>query len=131
MSWSCSTNEETYNGKFETREMAISAALAKVGEGEPFWVGECRSPIPPETYFDIDAWIEQVDCQDDYSPECAEHWFCASKEQIAEVEAEVAKVLGAWLDRHNLRPAFWLIRESEMFRRVDGKAMKMEPFMVR
>ena len=116
--FSISTNEELYSGQFETEQEAIKEA---VGSGyEVFWIGECVPPIQPEECWDAGDWLEVVSGNEDYCGEWAEDWDDSTKEQREELEQEVKKVMGAWLDRHKLRPRFFNIGNDHKYQMRDG-----------
>lgn len=119
--YSWSVNEEHYHGDFATVEDAIEEAAAEEPDAEAVFVGEKDSPIQPEDWWNADDWLEHVSCQDEYSGEFAEDWDNSTKEQQSELEAEVRKVMATWLDRHNLRPGFWLIRKAKKYLKNEGK----------
>jgi hypothetical protein len=110
--FSYSTDGESYYGRFDTFEEAKHEAIS---EGAKF-VGEAIPPPAPEDYFDADDWIEHVSCQDEYSLDCAEDWCRPTKEQLDELNREVRAVMASWLDRHKLRPTFWLIENAVRLR---------------
>jgi hypothetical protein len=113
--FSYSFNQENYHGDFETREEAIAEAEAEAvhGGATRFWTGEQVKPWQPEDIWEAYDWLEDVSCQDEYSIDAAEGWDESTKEQREELEAEVRKVMAAWLDRHDLRPKFWLIENVQ------------------
>lgn len=65
-------------------------------------------------------WLETVSVSEEYSLECAEGWDRSTLLQRDELESEVAPILAAWLDRHKLRPKFFVVKYPNEFRR-DGK----------
>ena len=110
--WSISTNEEDYVGVFDSEGDAIADGMTN--EEGSFFVGRCVSPTQPEVLFDADAvddWLHnyvfshedyQLDWADGRSPD-------PKKEQLKELAEEIRPVIAAWLDRHKLRPTFFLI----------------------
>lgn len=111
--WAISGDGENYGHlEFPTKEAAIAEGR-ECYRGEAFYVGEIEPPTPPEDWFESGDWLETVSCQEDYSGDHAEGWDISSKEQRDELNAEVRKVMADWLDRHNLRPAFWNIPNGE------------------
>lgn len=115
--WSYSTDEESYYGSFQTPDEAIAEAATIQAE---FWVGENIRPRQPESYWDVDDWIEQVSCSDEYSSDFAEDWFEGSVAQCLELKTEVQHVLSRWLDRHSLRPRFWVVENPVRFTTESG-----------
>ena len=63
------------------------------------------------SYIDSDSIIERLGmAADDEVGEVAEDWLTdVTKEQSEELEAEVLKVVNAWLDKHHLNPTFYKI----------------------
>jgi hypothetical protein len=116
--YAVSTDQEHYNGSFGSIEEAIAESLS-LGV---FWVGECTPPTQPEHYFDASDWLETVSCQDEYCGDYAEGWDIATKEQRRELDEEVQKVMAAWLDRHDLRPKFFVVHDPIKYIVVDGVA---------
>ena len=108
MKYAYSYDEEIYHGSFDTKEQAIAEL-----DGRGGWVGECHDPSPPESWWNAEDWIEHVLCQDEYSGEWAEYTLATTKEQREELEAEVRKLMAAWLDRHDLRPNFFNVQNAE------------------
>lgn len=117
--FSISTDEEQYYGSYETAEKAIEEAANGYAYTN-FWIGECVSPTQPEDMWDSEDWLEHVSCQDAYSGDYAEGWDNSTKEQRAELEQEVKTVMAAWLDRHKLRPSFFVIENPVEYHVVDG-----------
>ena len=115
MPYAYSTQEDTgYVGGFETREEAVQAARED-GLDSVYYLGEERPPIQPENLFDPEDWLEKVSCQEDYSIEAADGWSDpVTKDQLEELQAEVSLVMAAWLDRHKLRPKFFLVENIEV-----------------
>lgn len=116
--FSVSTDEEVYHGQYESIEEAIEDSAK---HHEVFFVGECVRPDPPENFWYASDWLEHVSCQDEYAGDYADNWDGSSKEQIEELEAEVRDVMAKWLDRHDLRPKFWLVTDAVRYVVVDGK----------
>lgn len=118
MRYAYSTDEENYTGPFDTIEEVIAEATAGsnayVGMG--FWVGEEAKPPQPEEFWHSSRdWLENVGEQDEYGIEAAEDWDRSTKEQREELEAEVREVMGKWLDRHKLRPSFFLVENVKKY----------------
>lgn len=112
--WATSLNGEVYDHPFyASRADAVAAGLAEYN-GEAFWIGEAFPPEKAEAFFDAGDWLENVSCQEDYDGDHAEGWDMSTKEQRAELEREVRPVMAAWLDRHNLRPTFFNVRNAVM-----------------
>ncbi len=124
-----SSNEERYEGSYETIEEAIEEA-ANGYAYETFWVGKCVPPTQPEQWWDAADWLEHVSCQDSYSGEYAEDWDDSTTEQREELEKEVRAVMASWLDRHKLRPRFFLVEDAVKYVVVDGKPVKASDVLV-
>lgn len=110
VAFSYSRDESRFHGSFDTREEAVAEALDGYEEG---WVGENEPPPQPEYLWDAEDWLEHVSCQDEYGSDAAEGWDDSTKEQRAELEIEVRKVMAAWLDKYDLRPKFWTVVNTE------------------
>lgn len=110
--WFYSLDEEHYEGDFATREEAIAEGQAAY-PGETIYVGKGVAPEAPEEFWDAEDWLDNVQDQDEYLIDCADGWDTSTKEQRAELEALVRPILGAWLDRHGLRPTFVIIPKAE------------------
>lgn len=106
--WGISDTGERYEGMYDTRDEAKAAA--KHGQ----YIGQYREPVLPEECWSAEDWIDHVLCQDDYCHDCAEGCLDATEEQRCELELYVRAVLGAWLDKHGLRPEFGLVEDSEV-----------------
>ena len=118
--WAHSSDEENYGVYSDTREEAIKYGL-DLYDGEPFWIGRCVEPRQPEDLWHADDWLEYVSCQDEYSMDCADGWDSGiTKSEKDELEAEVRKVMTAWLDRTKNRPDFYLIEDAEQINPEEG-----------
>lgn len=122
MQYSMSFDEENYNLRFDTLEEAVAEAANRCLESDDtkFWIGEIVPPRQPEEFFSLEDVIENADGHEDYGGEWAADWYIANREQVKEVEASVKAVIGAWLDKHKLRPKFWNIDGSRRYDMVDG-----------
>lgn len=113
MKYAYSFDELEYFGGYNSVAEAVDEACAEGAPGQSFWVGEEMPPSDPESMWDASDWLEHVSQQDEYSPDCADGWDVSTKEQLEELEKEVRAVMAAWLDKHNLRPAFFVIKNVE------------------
>ena len=111
--FSYSFNVEDYSGEFDTPEEAVEEAFAEDEDATVCSVAENVPAPAPESYFDARDWLDNVSNQDPYSIDAAIDWDESTKEQRAELEKEVRAVMGAWLDRHKLRPRFWLVKNAK------------------
>lgn len=116
--FSLSSDGEYYQGRFDT--VAAAAHSAQLLDYEHFWIGELTPPPPPESLWEAVDWLEHVSIQDEYAFEHAEDWESSTEEQRAELEEQVRKVMGEWLDRHGLRPQFFNVYDAKAYRFVDG-----------
>lgn len=122
--YSFSTNEENYEGEYDTPEDAALECLT--GEHEDFpkrcWTGRNVPAPAPESYFYIEDLIDHVSCQDCYIGDHADGWYFGTREQESEINEAVQKLIGEWLDRHSLRPMFYNVTEiQEWVLGDDGK----------
>ena len=121
MTYSISTNEEDYHGKFETIKEALEEAVNEYAY-ESFWLGKCRPPRQPEKFVNVDGMLDGLgDGHEDWGGDWAE-WDWPSSDQIAELQKEFESVMAAWLDRHKLRPRWFCIDEAVKYVVVDGVA---------
>lgn len=82
-------------------------------------IGTSSEPLPAEGYITADLVIEHAQVQDDYSGEWAGDWPEESKEQREQLTERLQKVFGDWLDEHDLRPDFFMVRDAQKFNRAD------------
>lgn len=72
-------------------------------------VWEELNPEDPTEFISPSRIIDLLDGDghDDYSMDCCDDWPpCTTDEQDKDLEDAVRKVVGEWLDRHNLRPTW-------------------------
>ena len=119
--WVISSDGERFNADFYgTREEAVEDGR-ELWPDEVFFVGKAVDPQPPEDYFDCDDWLDSVSEQEDYGGDWADDWNESTKEQRAELDAEVRAVMAAWLDRHKLRPTFFVVRSIKSVGPADAE----------
>lgn len=106
--WGFSRDGETYTGAFDTREEAI----AEGGETAKF-VGRYREPCCEDVIEASDV-LDKILCQDDYCGDWAEDALSATIGQLGELTVELQKVVGQWLDKHDLRPTFGIVERGEL-----------------
>ncbi|NCX94328.1 MAG: hypothetical protein EBX40_06610 [Gammaproteobacteria bacterium] len=111
------------SGRYDTIDDALDEAFAWDAE-KVVYIGECKRPPQPESIWEADDWLETVSCQDEYSIEVAEGWDRATKEQKEELETAVRNVMAEWLDKHDLRPKFYLVDEVGAFTREEWESRK-------
>lgn len=114
MKYSYSTNEENYEGEFDTPEEAAQACFAENPDHHVCWVGEAVRP-QPENFIDGDLLIEHIMEQDEFSGDWAEAWPEATKEQKADLDERLKNMFLEWMDAHDLRPSFWNIENPKQF----------------
>ena len=105
--WSISRDHENFYGVFDTIEAALLEALP----GN--LVGECELARQPEDVPDFaDIILEHIAVQDDYCFEAAEGWYAdatGDKAACDELNNTIREVFARWLDKHDLRPKFFLV----------------------
>lgn len=114
--YSYSFDQEQYFGGFQTPEQASEAAFDEQPLRTAVWVGENYQPHA-EGYVDADLIIEHITCQDEYCIDAADGWPDATKEQYEELTESLRKVVGDWLDKHNLRERFFLVTNVKRIER--------------
>lgn len=116
--WAISFDEENYSGFFDSEEEAIEEG--KFRDSGPFYVGQCVSPPQPETLFRgdaVDDWLNRhVWGHDDYSHDFAAGQVCPTTAQMDELADEIRPLISKWLDRHKLRPTFFIIDPGSVSR---------------
>jgi len=125
MPFAISEDATKYFGSFHTIDEAISK-----GEEEgysSFWVGECVPPTQPEAYWDIDDWLELVSTQDEYCGDHADSWDNSTRKQRDELDNAVQMLMSGWLDKYDLRPKFFSIKDESRYilDSTTGKAVKV------
>jgi hypothetical protein len=113
--WGYSNDEEIYSGRFDTVDEAMVEAKA-LGYRV---VGEYREPDAPEYFVDAEMLLDHIVSNDDYDGEWADGWPDATEDQMQELTSGIIKVFGEWLDKHDLRPKWGLVR-SETIRHVEN-----------
>jgi hypothetical protein len=108
--WYYSGDGEIYrSASFATKEAAIDAGGKEYCGDKLYWVGVGVPPPPPESYCS-NVWDDVVRAASDdevnYGGEWAEGWGYSTLAQERELDLAVSRVIGDWLDRHNLRPKF-------------------------
>lgn len=108
MHWWHSRDEEQLSGPEDTREAAIAAGTVDY-DGEPFYVMKGKRMAYNSLIFDherISDWFD--DANEDLAGEGqypSEKW---DRNHVIELERELDRVFGAWLDKHCYRAA-WAI----------------------
>lgn len=115
MSYSYSTDDEQFHGKFDTPEQAAIEGFAKHPELQAVEIGEAITH-PAEHYVSARSIVDDMKCAaDDTAGEAAEDWLdYATEEQLAELEALVA----AWAKEVD-PPNFWGIGNTHTITRAE------------
>jgi hypothetical protein len=122
--YAISTDGEFYHETYPSKEEAIADGRAQY-PNQKVYVGRCVPPPQPEIFWDANDWLEKVACQDAYSLECAQDWDSGiTNDQKQELETEVQKILAAWLDKHSLRPNFYLIEDAQEILPLPGETQQ-------
>lgn len=108
-----SLDEERYHGFHDSREEAVIAAFEYDPDAKECFTGEIEVPIP-ENCLSADTLIEDIQCQDEFSGEWAQDWPNNTEDQLKELEENLQKVFGEWLDKHDLRPKFYNISRGSV-----------------
>ena len=121
--WSVSTNEENYQGQFDSLEEAIGE-IEGYGDGT-YWIGRCVEPRPAEQLFSVDLWLEEVMEDEDYASDWSEGFFEKMKDRKKDLEQHIRTAIGEWFEQNKMRPHFWNIDSASVQRYVveDGKAV--------
>lgn len=115
MSYSYSTDGESFVGEYETPELAAIEGLKLDSDLESVEVGE-NVTHPTKHYVSADSIIDEMKCAaDDVAGEAAEDWLdYITDEERAELEALVA----AWADKVD-PPRFWGIGKTHVITRAE------------
>lgn len=113
-----STDGERYDGRFDSEREAAIAAFADTGEYQ-VEVSIIEPVSNPESY--VNSWdvLEAIQCQEEYSMDGAENWPNATADQNDELTDMLRKTVAKWLDKHNLRPTFFVCSKPVTFYRKD------------
>lgn len=118
MTYSYSINEENYDGQYDTPEEAAQACFHEYPDREACWVGEAVRPQPEHLITASDVIEHILNFEDQFGWEGAD-WPEASKQELADLDARLTKVMEEWMDAHDLRPKFWNIENARVFKRED------------
>lgn len=113
--WGYSLDEENYLGMFDTEEQAkeeaVKDAIAEELNTEcEIIICQYRKVRDPESFVDADLLLEHSGCQDDYTGDRGDCWPGETMEQNQELTNAIQKVYSEWLDKHNLRPSWGMVR---------------------
>jgi len=94
-------------------------------------VGIMRIPREPETFIDADDILDKlVECDhEDYFLECAEYYLQhVPKDAKDELTFMFRNLFGQWLERHNLRPKWFVVgdRWTVTAGEIRAKAKEMQ-----
>lgn len=107
--WGYSTDGELFTGECETREQAIADGRVECDKVSKYYVGRYTKVDQPEELFDAGDFINHVSEQDSYLGEYADNWDMSTNEQRKELTEILRAAIAGWLDKHKLRPKFWLV----------------------
>jgi hypothetical protein len=124
--WLISTDEEMWSStsEFATREEAIAHGPDEDGlePGATYWVGRywvgrkaSVIDVKDSSLFSADSFIETLGMLafDQVDLDLSDGWpDDPGKEAKAELERDVAKVMRAWIEKHDLSPSFFTIRDT-------------------
>lgn len=119
--WGYSLDEETWQGLFDTKEEALDEAMKEAIAEElntecEILVCQYRKVRDPESFVDADLLLEHSGGQDDYCGDWGDCWPGETKDQRKELTSAVQKVYAEWLDRHDLRPTWGMVRDETIQR---------------
>lgn len=105
--YSYSTDEERYQGHFDSPEDAAAEALYADPDLESVFVGEIREPAVRD-FVSASQILDDVDQQAfDECGECCEDWLDDLRHS-APLLAELEDLVGAWIEKH-APPWFWIV----------------------
>lgn len=116
-----SHNEETYYGKYTSREEAASAGFEDDDEAMQVWTGECVTPARTP---DADNLIEQVsESTTADSGEWSEDYLMhVSKEARADLQERLQALWDDWEAKWNEEPTFYNVENVEQHNRPESEA---------
>ncbi len=124
-----SSNEERYEGSYETIEEAIEEA-ANGYAYETFWVGKCVPPTQPEQWWDAADWLEHVSCQDSLQRRICRRLGRFHDRATRGIGEGSPCGNGILVRPHKLRPRFFLVEDAVKYVVVDGKPVKASDVLV-
>lgn len=105
-----SDDQEHYEGEASSPLGAAEDGFAESSDADStIWVGRIVRP-PAESLIHAHTVLDAIAMDDAYGLECAEDWPRATKEQRRELTESLRRVVGEWLDRHELR-GFFLVED--------------------
>ncbi len=110
--YSYSPDGVSFYGSYCSSEKAVEAAIKDKDciVTRTCWVCENIDPTPIEELFDCDDIIQKVINDCDYSNEFTKDWPNCDDAALDELTTEIRKVISWWLDKHEVRPDFSLIK---------------------
>jgi len=114
--WYWGTNEENYNGPFETRDGAIYEGLSE--DNDKIFIVEARKDnINLSEEFRIKTWLYEVEdslYSDDRGgdPNGSGHFSKLTDDQVEDLQSSVRKAISEWQSRHKLVFDPWFFTEQ-------------------
>jgi len=110
-------------GPFGSWEEAVFEATQEdENDDRVIELGTHREPQLAEGFIDADYVLQYISTQEEYCFDWAEEgWPNSTKEQDVELTESIQKVIGEWLDRHDLRPNWKTIVPEESKTRKQAK----------
>jgi hypothetical protein len=114
-----STNDEDFTGGFASPETALQEGFHE-NQDDPdtsITVGKCVPPPCAELLY-ADLLLEHIVCQEEYQGEYAEGVFDGIPDDVKQELTDNLRLLfESWLTKHDLRPKFFVIEETERWSR--------------
>lgn len=111
--WTISTSEEgQYYGDYPTRDEAIASGRIEL-DGDPFWVGEARSPQKLSDGVFAESILDQA--QENLEDEWMVDWndFEPSEAQVVDLQQRLRAVVDQWVANHGLSPRWFIVDDTE------------------
>lgn len=115
--YSYSTNEENYYGKFASAEEAAETGFKENTDYDSLWVG-VNKKFTAHDFISVRAILEQI--AENAGDECGEavgDWLEKLEKNPAKCE-ELKKLFGDWLEAHE-PVTFWSVNQVERVERVE------------
>lgn len=135
MKYSYSHDEEHYHGQYDSIAEALEEAFDHEDTARCH-VGVITPATQPERCLSARSMIYEVldklTEDETWAGEWAEpsgsriQYARDNPEQIKELETELRKVFGAWLDKHGLRPTHWTVENVQTYTRAQYEALFTE-----
>ena len=114
--YSYSTDEEHYEGQYDSPEDAAADAFDEYPEREEVWVGEIVPPLPPESFLCVADLMDTIQESEEYENEYGDNWHSATPDQLEELEKSLRHTFTTWLLKYKQRPTFFTIRRAKCFK---------------